>query len=159
MVIRKKVAATAAVFGTAMTSLYIAHDLQGDVIELNLPMPLRRVLCHEKVTENTGKMALERGPIVYCAEWPDNGGHVFNIILPDDVESVSEYRKDFLNGASVILAKAASLNYAKNGKSVLKKEQDFMAIPYYAWAHRGQGEMSVWLARHESAAKPLTMTE
>jgi len=129
---------------------------KGDVIELNLPMPVRRVLCHEDVTDNVGKVALERGPIVYCAEWPDNNGHVFNVVLPDDVKLTSEYRGDMLNGVTIVRAKAVGLSYAKDTKTALKKLQDFVAIPYYAWAHRGAGEMAVWLASNASAAQPVT---
>jgi len=130
--------------------------MKGDVIELNLPMPVRRVLSHEKVTENTGKVALQRGPIVYCAEWPDNKSHVLNLVVADNVGLKTEHRKDILGGVTVIRAKAVALSYGKDEKSVLKKQQDFVAIPYYAWAHRGTGEMAVWLARDESAAQPVT---
>jgi DUF1680 family protein len=129
---------------------------KGDVIELNLPMPVRRVLSHEKVMENTGKVALERGPIVYCAEWSDNNGQVLNVVLKDNAKLTAEYNKDMLNGVTVIRAKAVALSYGQDEKSVSKKEQDFVAIPYYAWAHRGTGEMAVWLARYESAAQPVT---
>ena len=66
---------------------------KGDVIELNLPMPVRRVLAHKNVAANKGKVALEKGPIVYCAEWPDNAGHVLNVVLPDEARLTSEYRK------------------------------------------------------------------
>jgi DUF1680 family protein/alpha-L-arabinofuranosidase len=128
---------------------------KGDVIELNLPMPVRRVLAHKNVTANKGKVALERGPIVYCAEWPDNDGHVLNVVLPDKAKLTSEYRKDMFNGVNVVRAKAVGLSYSDDGKTLLKKEQDFVAIPYYAWAHRGAGEMAVWLARNESAAEPV----
>ncbi len=129
---------------------------KADVIELNLPMPIRRVLCHENVTDNVEKVALERGPIVYCAEWPDNNGHVLNIVLPDEARLTSEYRKDMFNGVTVVRAKAVGLSYAEDSKTALKRQQDFVAIPYYAWAHRGAGEMAVWLARNASAAQPVT---
>jgi len=129
---------------------------RGDVIEVILPMPVRRVLSHEKIADNKGKVALQRGPIVYCAEWPDNDGHVLNLVLGDNAKLTTEYRKDVLNGITVIKSKAVALSYDKDGKTSLKKEQDFVAIPYYAWAHRGAGEMAVWLARDESAAKPVT---
>jgi len=130
---------------------------KGDVIELNLPMPVRRVLCHEDVADNVGKVALERGPIVYCAEWPDNNGHVLNVVLPDDAKLASEYRKGMLDGITVVRANAVGLSYAKDSKTVLNRQQDFVAIPYYAWAHRGAGEMAVWLARNASAAEPVTL--
>jgi alpha-N-arabinofuranosidase len=129
---------------------------KGDVIEINFGMPVRRVVSHGKITDNKGKVALQRGPIVYCAEWPDNDGHVMNLVLADNAKLTTEHHKDMLNGVTVIKSKAVALSYDKDGKTVLKKEQDFTAIPYYAWAHRGPGEMSVWLARDDSAAKPAT---
>ncbi|MBN1807325.1 MAG: glycoside hydrolase family 127 protein [Sedimentisphaerales bacterium] len=129
---------------------------KGDVIELNLPMPVRRVLSHKNVADNKGRVALERGPIVYCAEWPDNNGHVLNIVLPDNTELKSEYQKDMLNGVTVIRAKALALNSPNDSTKPSKKEHDLVAIPYYAWAHRGTGEMAVWLARNESAAQSIT---
>jgi len=129
---------------------------KGDVIELNLPMPVRRVLSNEKIADDKDKAALQRGPIVYCAEWPDNDNHVLNLVLADNAKLTTEHRGDMLNGVTVIKSKAVALSYDKDGKKALKREQDFVAIPYYAWAHRGPGEMTVWLARDESAAKPLT---
>jgi len=129
---------------------------KGDVIELNLPMPVRQVASNANVKANAGKVALQRGPIVYCAEGIDNGGHVLNLMLVDDAKITTEYKKDLLNGITVIRGRAVALNYDKDGKSLTKKEQDFMAVPYYAWANRGAGEMAVWLAQDESAVKPLT---
>ncbi|MHC4889141.1 MAG: beta-L-arabinofuranosidase domain-containing protein, partial [Planctomycetota bacterium] len=129
---------------------------KGDVIDIILPMPVRRVLSHEKVEGNAGKVAIQRGPIVYCAEWLDNDSHVLDFILADDVKLTTEHRNDLLNGVTVVRGKAVGLSYDEDGKSMVKKARDFTAIPYYAWAHRGPGEMAVWLARDESTAKPLT---
>jgi len=123
---------------------------KGDVIELNLPMPIRRVVCSEKVKSNAGRIAIERGPIVYCAEGVDNDGKVFNIVLPDDIPLEAEYRKDMLGGVTVIAGKASGLYPGEDGKSVVTKEQSFLAVPYYAWSHRGVGEMAVWLPRQVS---------
>jgi hypothetical protein len=114
----------------------------GDIVELDLPMPIRRVVANEKVEADREKIALERGPIVYCAEWVDNGGHVLNILLPDNAPLKEEYRKDMLNGVVVVTAKALAIS--SEGKSV---QRDFVAVPYYAWANRGRGEMAVWLRR------------
>jgi len=115
---------------------------QGDVIELDLPMPIRRVVANEKVVEDRGKVALQRGPIVYCAEGVDNDGHVLNLLLPDDVPLKAEYRKDMLNGIVVVSGKVLAMS--SDGKSA---QHDFAAIPYYAWSNRGEGEMAVWLGR------------
>lgn len=129
---------------------------KGDVIELNLPMPVRRVVSHDKVKADVGKVALQRGPIVYCIEWPDvEDGHVANLLLADGERISSEYRDNLLSGVEVLRGKAQSFSWGKNRE--LKKGKDivFTAIPYYAWAHRGGGEMAVWLARTEAAVRPL----
>ena len=115
----------------------------GDTIALDLPMPVRRILAHDKVVNNAGRVALQRGPIVYCAEWPDNEGKVFGIVLDDDVALKSEHRKDILGGVTVLTATL------KNGKK-------FTAIPFYARLNRGKGEINVWIARTAAAAKRIS---
>jgi DUF1680 family protein len=124
--------------------------VEGDTVDINLPLSIRRVLSHKNVEENTGKVALERGPIVYCAEWVDNNGFVSNLVLDDTVQLRPEKREDLFNGVIVFSGKGAALIYAEDGKTAIKTEQNFTAIPYYAWAHRGKGEMAVWIPRDES---------
>ena len=126
----------------------------GDVIALNLPMPVRRVVAHANVIPDRDRVALQRGPIVYAAEWPDNpNGKVRNIVLPDPNALTSEFRADLLNGVSVIKGRAFGLSYDAAGK-IQRAEQPFVAIPYATWANRGRGQMAVWLARKDAVAKP-----
>ena len=126
----------------------------GDVIELALPMPVRRIVAHEKVEADRGRVALQRGPIVYAAEWPDNpGGRVRNLMLPDKAVLTAESRPDLLNGVQVVKSKAIGLAHDAQGK-IVKTEQDFVAIPYAMWANRGRGQMIVWIPRTEAVAKP-----
>ena len=120
---------------------------KGDTVELSLPMTVRRVVSHERVEANAGRVALERGPVVYCAEGVDNDGQVFNLVLPDDAPLEARHRGELLGGLSVIEGRALALSPSEDGRSVVTREQDFVAIPYYAWAHRGEGEMAVWLPR------------
>jgi len=128
---------------------------EGDTIDLHLPMPVRRVHCHEEVEENVGKVALQRGPIVYCVEWPDVAdGHVLSLLLPDRARLEVEHREDLLGGVTVLRGTARSLALTPEDV-VLSEPVGFLAIPYYAWAHRGKGEMAVWLPRRPSAARPL----
>ncbi len=128
----------------------------GDVVDLHLPMPIRRVLAHEKVEADRGRVALERGPIVFCAEWPESpDGHVRNLLLPDDAPLSTEFRADLLKGVQVIQGRVNGCRLAEDDATLEVSEQDFTAIPYYAWAHRGKGEMTVWLAREESAVHPV----
>jgi len=116
-------------------------------VELSLPMPVHRVTSDERVAADAGRVALERGPIVYCAEAVDNGGRVFNLVLPDDAPLRAEPRPDLLGGVTVIAGRALALVAGEDGRSVLTREQDFVAVPYSVWAHRGEGEMAVWLPR------------
>jgi hypothetical protein len=127
---------------------------KGDVIELMLPMPVRRVAANEQVEADRGRVALQRGPIVYCAEWPDNPrGLVRNLLLPDSARLTAEFKPELLNGVIVIKSKAMALSLDAQGK-VLKNEQDLVAIPYYAWANRGRGQMLVWIPNVETSARP-----
>jgi uncharacterized protein len=126
----------------------------GDVITLALPMPVRRVVAHDAVEADRNRVALQRGPIVYTAEWPDNPNkRVRNLMLPDASALSVQFRRDLLNGVAVVTGQAFGLAYDAAGK-VAKAEQPFTAIPYYAWANRGRGEMLVWIPRAESAARP-----
>ena len=126
----------------------------GDTIALDLPMPVRRVLSNDQVIANRDRVALQRGPIVFAAEWPDNpNGKVRNIVLPDTNAMTSEFRGNLLNGVQVIRGRAVGLALDEKG-AVRKAEQPFMAIPYATWANRGRGQMAVWLARTDAAARP-----
>jgi len=126
----------------------------GDVIELNLPMPVRRVLANDRVAADLGRVAIERGPVVYAAEWPDNPkGQVRNLMLPRNERLLSEFKPNLLRGVTVVKGQAIALAYDAQGK-ITKTKQDFTAIPYYAWANRGRGQMMVWFPETEAFAKP-----
>jgi DUF1680 family protein len=118
----------------------------GDVIDLTLPMPVRRIAANERVAADRGRVALQRGPIVYAAEWPDNpDGHVRNLVVPPDSKLSSEFRPDLLKGVQVVTGRAmAVVDDGKGGRTT--REQAFTAIPYATWANRGKGQMIVWLA-------------
>jgi DUF1680 family protein len=127
----------------------------GDTIELNLPMPVRRVVANEQVAADRGRVALERGPIVYAAEWADNpSGKVRNLMLPDTARIRAEYQPGLLKGVTVIKTRAVALSYDAAGK-LSKAEEEVTAIPYYAWANRGRGQMIVWIPNTEASARPL----
>jgi DUF1680 family protein len=119
----------------------------GDTVDLDLPMPARRVLSDKRVEADAGRVALERGPLVYCAEAVDNGGGVFDLVLPDDAPLTARSRPDLLGGVTVITGRALGLHPGADGRSVVTREQDFVAVPYALWANRGVGEMAVWLPR------------
>lgn len=126
----------------------------GDTVTLDLPMQVRRVTALDSVQADRGRVALERGPIVYCAEFPDNpGGRVRNLLLTD-ADITSSFKPDLLNGVTVLRGEAKAFHRNAEG-AVSSVVQDLTMIPYYGWAHRGKGEMEVWLAADESAVKPV----
>ena len=128
---------------------------RGDAITLDLPMPVRRIAANSQVAADRGRVALERGPIVYAAEGVDSPTHrVRNLLLPEDAKLTAAYRPDLLNGVEVIEGRALSLAYDAQGK-VVRSAVRFTAIPYYAWANRGRDEMVVWIPDSASAAKPV----
>ena len=85
----------------------------GDTVTLDLPMPARRVQAHPSVAADRGRVAVQRGPIVYAAEWPDNDGDVRNVVLPDDAVLASEFRPSLLGGVQVVTAPAVALSRDK----------------------------------------------
>jgi DUF1680 family protein len=106
---------------------------RGDTIELSLPMPIHRVLGNDAIEAVRGRMALERGPLVYCLEGIDHNGKARSVVLPAGIELVAEHRKDLLGGVTVI----------RTGNS---STPPVVAIPYYTWSNRGDGEMCVWIS-------------
>ena len=105
-------------------------------------MEVRRITANKNIKDDIGKVALQRGPLVYCAEWPDNNGKTSNIILPAATRFTNEFKPDLLNG--VIVLKAEVPVVVINNENVNTVKQPFTAIPYYSWANRGKGEMMVW---------------
>lgn len=129
---------------------------KGDIIHLELPMDVQKVKSIEKVPDNIGKIALQRGPIMYCAEAPDNFGLTSNLIVPVSSTFRAEYKPNLLNGIVVLTGEAVAITVSTEKNSVTSKPQTLTAIPYYSWAHRGKGEMSVWLPQKISAIEILS---
>ena len=122
---------------------------RGDSIELILPMPIRRVVANEKVKANRGRIAIERGPVVYCVEGVDNNDSVSNIVLDDNAPLEAEFRKDLLGGCMGITFKAIALPGADNN-ALERTGQDVVAIPYALWSNRSESsKMAVWLPRSD----------
>lgn len=119
---------------------------KGDVVDVSLPMEVRRVTANEKLEDDFGKVALQRGPLIYCAEWKDNGGAVSGMMIPDEVKFSSEFKPNLLNGITILESEVPDV-VVQNEKSVTTEMKKFTAIPYYAWAHRGAGEMMIWFPR------------
>jgi hypothetical protein len=120
----------------------------GDTVELNMLMPIRRVRAHPSVADDVGRVALQRGPVVYCFEGADNGGAIDNFYLPADATMTSEFRKDTLGGVTVIKAGAKTIPTVGKEAAV-----DVLAVPYYAWDHRQAGPMAVWVIEDPAKAQ------
>ena len=135
----------------ALDKGYLAIDRKwkkGDRVELEFPMEPRFVAARPEVEADRGRLAVQRGPLVYCAEWPDNdfafGAAVVNPEMPMTIRS-----SDMLGGVTIIDV-PAQLVERRDGRLGLSDVKIAM-IPYYAWAHRGKGKMAVWLAAEPSA--------
>lgn len=127
----------------------------GDVIEFTLPMPVRRVVADSRVKANTNRVALERGPIVYAAEWADTpSGYTRHLSLPDNAPLTTEHQPELLRGVTVIETTAQATTVSQSGTKATSPTP-LTLIPYATWANRGQGDMNVWLPRTPDTATPL----
>jgi len=118
-----------------------------EVVELDMPMPVRRVHAHEKLKADRGKVALMRGPIIYCLEAIDHPDvDISRLVLPPKADLHAEHRADLLGGVTVLQGKALAEG---------KRQVALTAVPYYAWANREKGAMTVWFDEaQEPAAAP-----
>jgi hypothetical protein len=110
---------------------------KGDVVTLSLPMPVRQTIANDKVAEDRGKFVIERGPLVYCLEAVDNGGKALGLDVARNAAITHAFHADMLNGVEVITI--------ADPASAASPAKTLTAIPYYAWANRGRGEMAVWI--------------
>jgi len=112
----------------------------GDVVEVEFPLPVQRVYADPRVRADAGRVALQRGPIVYCVEAIDHGGQAADLVLPPEACLTAEYRPELLGGLTVITGQAQQLSDGGRAEPAA-----LTAIPYFAWDHREPGEMAVWL--------------
>ncbi|KRE41165.1 glycoside hydrolase family 127 protein [Paenibacillus sp. Soil522] len=126
--------------------------ISGDNVELTLEMPIMRVRSHPLVKQNAGKVALQRGPLVYCVEEADNGPQLQQLLLPQDAKLEASFDEQLVGGIEVIKAQGLKLQYEQWGTQLYRSNAEaaleptsLTFIPYYAWANRGKGEMAVWV--------------
>jgi len=126
---------------------------RGDRVELALAMPVQRVRSDPRVAADFGKVAVQRGPLVYCLEEADNGPFLHTAALPGDMHLESAHRSDLLGGMVVVRGRGSSWDgkapssrlYQPDGPAPGTKQKDLLFIPYFAWANRQPGEMTVWV--------------
>ncbi|HEY8782131.1 MAG TPA: glycoside hydrolase family 127 protein [Mucilaginibacter sp.] len=129
---------------------------KNDKVELTLPMDVRRVVANANVPDDNGKVALQRGPIMYCAEWKDNDGKAGNIIVPKGTIFTTQYVPSLLNGVTVLKGEVKTVNVDESTQTITTENKTMTAIPYYSWANRGKGEMTVWFPEQVKDVELIT---
>ena len=125
---------------------------KGDIVEIHFDMTPRMVKSHPNVQANIGRVAFERGPIVYCAEWVDNDFKIQSVLAPNSPEIQVIDRPDLLNGVKQLKMDAQAFYVNENGEEEVQ-DVTLALIPYYSWLHRGGGEMAVWLPWETSVVR------
>jgi DUF1680 family protein len=129
---------------------------KGDKVEIVFPMPVRTVEASPEVKADAGKIAVQRGPVIFCAEWPDNkDGRVLNFVIDRNASFTSEAAPELLNGSVVVKTTGRQAKRTLDGKIELTDEEPLALIPYALWNNRGPGQMMVWLPTDKSVSKPM----
>lgn len=118
---------------------------KGDNIDIHFDMKPRLVKANANVYDDYGRVAVERGPLVYCAEWADNDFDVFHFILNKNTTFTVNDKPELLGGIKEVTANGLVFTTDDHGK-VTVDNKIITLIPYYAWCHRGPGKMIVWMA-------------
>lgn len=116
---------------------------KGDKVELDLPMEVKRVIADENIKNDIGKVAIQRGPIMYCAEWVDNNGKASNILMPSGSSFSGAFQPALLNGV-MTLGTTAPVVLIDDDETIHTEKRKVTLIPYCSWANRGKGEMMLW---------------
>lgn len=127
---------------------------KGDKVEIHFDMEPRTVKANSKVEADRGRIAVERGPIVYCAEFPDNDFEVLSAFMNRNPKFTETEKPELLEGIMMLGTDAQVLSYDDKGR-LTAKDVKLNLIPYYAWNHRGRGQMAVWLPQELSASRPV----
>ena len=128
----------------------------GDKVELDIPMPVRKIIADERIADDRDKMAIQRGPMIYCAEWPDNNsGNILNLMVQRDAHFTTEYLPSLLNGTQVLRTSGFQTKRTLDGLVDTLKKEPVTMIPYALWNNRGPGQMEVWLPTSTRSTNPL----
>ena len=118
---------------------------KGDLISLNVPMDIKRVTSRIEVKANIERVAIQRGPIIYCVEGVDNTGRAVNIVLPKTAVLSATPQTILSEKVISIQTEATVLAVSADGQNVQAEKKKITAVPYYTWNNRGPGQMLVWL--------------
>jgi len=116
-------------------------------------MPEQRVKANARVEAAKGRVALMRGPIVYCFEGADNGGAVQNLVIPPEAKFTPKSQRNLLGGVTILEATAIGV-FKTGANQVVSVPFQVTATPYYANSNRGTCQMQVWMAEQQDGANP-----
>ena len=111
---------------------------------ISFPMDVKQIIAKDEVTENKDRIAIQRGPLVYCIEGADNRD-VWNLLVPSNVVFKTSNHKVLNEDVIALKADLLSAVPGIDGISIIMKKKKVTAIPYYTWANRGANPMQVWL--------------
>ncbi|HMK19489.1 MAG TPA: beta-L-arabinofuranosidase domain-containing protein [Chitinophagaceae bacterium] len=118
---------------------------KGDIVMYELPMQTNKVIAREELKQDKGRIAIQRGPIVYCIEGADNNGKAWNVIIPENTQFETIDYKVLDESIKALTAEVPVVTVSEDGLSLKTEKKKIIAIPYYTWANRGKNEMQVWL--------------
>jgi hypothetical protein len=129
---------------------------KGDIVKVEFPMPVRKVIADERISEDRDKIAFQRGPLIYCAEWPENNtGNVLDLVVKKDAPFETEFEPTLLEGTQVITTTGFQTKRTLDNQVQMLAGEPVKLIPYALWNNRGAGQMMVWLPCSIKAAHPL----
>ena len=117
----------------------------GDVVEYKIPMTVKKIFARNELKSDNERIALQRGPLVYCVEGADNNGKAWNIVTPADAAFTTENFNILSEKIVSLVSNLPVLQISEDGLSVKTSNQKIRAIPYYTWCNRGSNQMQVWL--------------
>jgi hypothetical protein len=144
-----------AVSATALDHGYVAIRRRwsaGDAVDLDLPMPVERIYGNPRIKMDIGRIALKRGPLLYCLEQVDNSSEVGMLKMPRDAKPEAAERPDLFDGIITVVADAVAAEIADWDRDLYRNEPPrhiaarLTAVPYYSWSNRGANRMAVWIA-------------
>jgi hypothetical protein len=118
---------------------------KGEVVEINTPMEVRRVVSRPELKQNNERVAIQYGPMVYCVEGADNSGQAWNFIVPKATSFAVKYEPSLLGGVNTIAFSVKEPGGAPDGQTIQVKDRTVKAIPYFSWNNRGANQMQIWL--------------
>ena len=131
------------------------HWKKGDRVDIALPMPVRRIRANDAVVNDRNKVALQRGPLIYCLEGADQEtDHLFSVYLPDTADVKARYREDLLGGIVILETHGMSLPTATTNDNQMTTNDHLTALPYACWNNRGKSPMVVWIPVNAQTAIP-----